>query len=168
MKKTSLYLLFSSLLAIALAGVQPATAADNKPKPPEATPGAPATAKPKRDWYPFSGTVGAVDQQAKTVSLKKKEGERILKLDSKSELEVNGKPGTLADVKVGSYAHGKLHKDASLAEVITAAKFDKERAARSGVAPGKDAVEKRIESRTPVAPDQPIKKTPPKTTPPQQ
>ena len=84
------------------------------------------TIKTKRDWYPFYGYVASVDKQAKTVSLKRKDGERVLKLDAKSEVEVNGKEGTLADVKPGYYAHGKLHKDALTHEVITAAKFDKD------------------------------------------
>ena len=83
--------------------------------------------KTKRDWYPFGGIIAAVDKQANTISLKKKKGERVLKLDAKSQLEINGKPVTLESVKVGDYAHGKLHKDSSGKEVITAAKFDKER-----------------------------------------
>jgi hypothetical protein len=89
--------------------------------------GAAETGKTKRDWYPFGGTVASVDKQANTLSLKKKKGERVLTLDSKSQLEINGKPATLGSVKVGDYAHGKLHKDSSGKEVITAAKFDKER-----------------------------------------
>jgi len=124
MKKTSLQLLFTGLLALALTGVNSVSAADTKA--PDSAAGAAVTPKAKRDWYPFYGTVAAVDQKAKTISLKKKEGERVLKIDSKSDLEIGGKPAVLADVRVGNYAHGKLHKDASGAEVITAAKFDKE------------------------------------------
>ena len=85
-----------------------------------------ANAKPKRDWYPFGGIVSSVDRQANTVSLKKKAGERVLRLDSKSTLEIAGQPATLGGVKVGDYAHGKLHKDSAGNEVITNAKFDKE------------------------------------------
>jgi hypothetical protein len=120
MKKTSLHILFSGLLALALAGGTAASAADTTAQSTNAVP------KAKRDWYPFYGTVAAVDQSAKTISLKKKEGERVLKIDSKTGLEINGKPAILADVKVGSYAHGKLHKDSNGAEVIMASKFDKE------------------------------------------
>lgn len=47
-------------------------------------------------------------------------------MDSKSELEIGGKPGTLADVKVGSYAHGKMHKTSDGKEVVASAKFDKD------------------------------------------
>lgn len=82
--------------------------------------------KSKRDWYPFGGIVASVDKQAKTISLKKKEGERVLKLDSKSTLEIDGKPAVIGSVRVGSYAHGKLHKDSAGNEVITDAKLDKE------------------------------------------
>lgn len=67
--------------------------------------------------------------------MKKKEGQRVLKIDAKSEREVNGKHATLASVKVGNYAHGKLHKDASGAEVILAAKFDKEPPKKQDVQP---------------------------------
>lgn len=127
MKKSSLSLLFSGLLAVALVGGTAVNAADTKTKSADASKAAVAQKpKAKRNWYPFYGTVAAVDKQAKTISLKKKQGERVLKLDSKSELLVNDNPATLADVKVGSYAHGKLHKNASGAEVITSAKFDKE------------------------------------------
>ena len=38
----------------------------------------------------------------------------------------DGKPAVFGSVKVGDYAHGKLHKDSPGKEVITHAKFDKE------------------------------------------
>lgn len=116
-----------SVLSVGLCVPSTTIAADAKPKAADAPAAAPAESpKPKRDWYPFRGTVGSVDKQAKTVSLKKKEGERVIRLDAKSEIEVYGKPGTLADVKVGDYAHGKLHKDASGKEFVLSVKFDKE------------------------------------------
>ena len=40
-------------------------------------------------------------------------------------------------MKVGNYAHGKLHKDSAGKEVITDAKFDKERPSKA-----KDTVDK--------------------------
>ena len=126
MKRASFYLLFSGLLAIGLAGGNTASAADTKTKSTNAVTGAAQTTKAKREGYPFYGTVAAVDQQAKTISLKKKGGQRVLKIDSKSGLEANGKPAILADVKVSTYAHGRLHKDSTGAEVIVTAKFDKE------------------------------------------
>lgn len=126
MKKTSIQLLCFGLLTLALAGGNATNAAETTKKKPEVPKTVTETPKAKRDWYPFYGTVAAVDQKAKTISLKKKEGERVLKLGDKSELEINGKPATIADVKVGNYAHGTLNKDSSGAEIIKAAKFDKE------------------------------------------
>ncbi|HEY5914638.1 MAG TPA: hypothetical protein VJA21_28955 [Verrucomicrobiae bacterium] len=124
------YLLVTSLLAGALASAPPSSAADSTTKTQDKAAGrtkeAAEKAKSKRDWYPFGGIVASVDKQAKTISLKKKEGERVLKLDSKSTLEINGKPAVIGSVKVGDYAHGKLHKDSAGNEVITDAKFDKE------------------------------------------
>ena len=95
-------------------------------QPTPTKPAATETAKPKRDWYPVYGTVSAVDTKAKTVSLKKKEGERVLQTDAKTTFEQNGKPATLADVKAGNYLHGKLHKNAAKEEVILDAKIELE------------------------------------------
>ena len=129
-EKALKYLLVSSLLGVALASVPSLYAADAKAKAEDKAAGTTEEAaekgKAKRDWYPFYGTVASIDKQAKTISLKKKEGERVLKLDSKSTLEINGKPAVIGSVKVGDYAHGKLHKDSAGNEVITDAKFDKE------------------------------------------
>ncbi len=132
MKRLSLSLLCLGLLTGSLLSISTANAADPKPKadaPKEASGEKP---KAKRDWYPFYGTVASVDKQAHTVSLKKKEGVRTLKTDAKSTIEIEGKPGSLADIKAGSYAHGTLHKDSSGAEVILSAKFDKEAPAKAG------------------------------------
>ena len=119
-----------SFLAAALATAPSLYAADSTAKPAGTTgdtakPAA-ETTKAKRDWYPFSGTVASVNKQANTISLKKKEGERVLKLDAKSTLEIEGKSATIGSIKVGEYAHGKLHKDSAGNEVIMSAKFDKE------------------------------------------
>ena len=131
MKNSFKHLIASCLLAVALssgafscaAGTNSTVTATNAAKAKEAT----EAGKTKRDWYPFGGFVASVNQQANTIGLKKKKGERVLSLDSKSQLEINGKPATLGSVKVGDYAHGKLHKDSSGKEVITNAKFDKEK-----------------------------------------
>jgi hypothetical protein len=124
MKRVLKYLLVASLLAGALASASSLFAADSTAKAQDKQ--ATEKGKTKRDWYPFYGIVASVDKQANTISLKKKEGERVLKLDSKSTLEINGKSAVLSSVKVGDYAHGKLHKDSAGKEVITDAKFDKE------------------------------------------
>lgn len=130
MKRTFKYLLITSLLAVALGSISSLPAADSAAKAPDkAASQAKDTTekgKTKRDWYPFRGIVASVDKQAKTVSLSKKEGERVLKLDAKSTLEINGKPAVLGSVKVGDYAHGTLVKDSAGNEVIKDAKFDKE------------------------------------------
>ncbi len=71
MKKSSLSLLFSGLLAVALVGGTAVNAADTKTKSADASKAAVAQKpKAKRNWYPFYGTVAAVDKQAKTISLK--------------------------------------------------------------------------------------------------
>ena len=130
MKKLLKYMLVTSLLAVDLASVPSLQAAGRNAKADDKAAGktkeAAEKGKSKRDWYPFYGTVASIDKQAKTISLKKKEGERVLKLDSKSTLEIHGKPAVIGSVKVGDYAHGKLHKDSAGNEVITDAKFDKE------------------------------------------
>jgi hypothetical protein len=117
MKPSIKNLLIAALIGTCLA-VSPNLNAQNEPA------GAAQTTKAKRDWYPFSGTVDAVDAQAMTISLAKTEGVRVLQMDSKTTLERNGKPATLEDVKAGNYLHGKLHKNAANAEVITDAKIE--------------------------------------------
>ena len=101
MKRTFRTLLLSAFMASALATIHSAYAADSSAKGPEKAPGqakenpASENSKAKRDWYPFSGIVASVDQQAKTIALKKKEGERVIRMDAKSKLEINGKSQTI-------------------------------------------------------------------------
>lgn len=137
------YLLAATLLAGVLATLPSLYAADAKGKAKGPEPAAVEKGKPERDWYPFGGVVGSVDKQANTIALKKKEGERVLKVDSKSTLEMNGKSVTIGSVRVGDYAHGKLHKDSAGKEVITDAKFDKE-----GPGTEKEPVEKAATPKT--------------------
>ena len=143
MKRVLKYLLLSSLLGVALASVPSLQAADSKAtaedKAAGETKATKEKGKAKRDWYPFGGIVASVDKQANTISLKKKQGERVLKLDSKSTLQVDGKPATIGNVKVGDYAHGKLHKDSAGKEVITDAKFDKEKPKKDKEAADKES-----------------------------
>jgi hypothetical protein len=130
MKRILNYLLAASLLAGFLTIAPSLNAADSTTKAPNKAVGQTKEAAEKgvskRDWYPFAGIVASVNKQANTISLKKKEGVRVLKLDAKSTLEINGKPAVIGSVKVGDYAHGKLHKDTAGNEVITNARFDKE------------------------------------------
>ena len=122
------YLLVTSLLAGALATASSLYAADSTAK---TSSKATTEAKPKKDSYPFYGYVASVDKQANTISLKKKEGQRVLKLDSQSTLEMNGQSAVIGSVIVGYYAHGTLHKDSAGKEVIKNAKFDKEKPAKA-------------------------------------
>jgi hypothetical protein len=129
----------------------------------DAKPAAAAEESAKPKVYGFHGTVASVDNSAKTVSLKKKEGERVLNIDSNSKYVVEGKPATLADIKAGLYAHGIVRKEGK-EEIIVNAKFDKE-----APAPKDKASEKKPEAVTaapagapaapePAAPDAPKKK----------
>lgn len=174
MKTTIKHLFVSTVLAAALStGASLYAANDTKPvekakdtatksaekvketttKAADQVKGAAAEVKAKRDWYPFHGIVSSVNKQANTISLKKVEGERVLKLDAKSELEINGKTTTsIANVKVGNYAHGKLHKDKAGEEVIMSAGFEKEAPAKPDKA---DADEPRAN-----APEKAATKTP--------
>lgn len=119
-------LIAAALLAAAPSFTQAAEPAAAPPAPAPATEKARSPGKPKakRDWYPFRGEVAAVDRKAMTVALKKQEGERLLQVDSKTTFTRAGKPITLGDIKVGEYAHGKLHKNAKGQEVITDSAFD--------------------------------------------
>ena len=109
-------LLAATVSLVAMQG--PSAAAADKPKT------AAEDAKPKRDWYPFHGDVDSVSKTANTITLKKQGGERVLRLDAKTELNKGGKTVTVADIKPGEYAHGKVHKDTEGREVILAAKFE--------------------------------------------
>lgn len=99
---------------------------------PRVEPG-PAPVKPpnaqkesKRNWYPFGGIVVAANKEAGTISLKKKAGERILRVNSRSKLEIDGRAAGLGSVRVGNYAHGRLQKDSTGNEMILNATFDPE------------------------------------------
>jgi len=145
MRSATKSLIVSSLLAVALTIEPSLFAADSNSK---TNCSASVKSKPvaeqkkaKRDWYPFGGTVASVNKPANTISLKKKQGARVLKLDAKSTIEIDGKPSTLSSVKVGSYAHGKLHKNSAGKEVITAAKFDREPPKKKNEATGKSLPE---------------------------
>jgi hypothetical protein len=135
MKLTLRNIVFSGITALALISAPTLFAADAKTN-------AVATAepeKPKKESYPFHGIIASVDNQAKTITLKKKTGERVLSIDSASKLIVEGKPATLSDVKPEFYAHGSVHKPNGKDEVIIKASFDKEPPAKKGAgapAPG--------------------------------
>jgi len=68
-----------------------------------------AEAKPPRP-YPFSGKLGAVDKEKKTVTIMGKEKSRTLHLDEKTKVVKNEKPATLEDAVVGEEVAGQLRK----------------------------------------------------------
>lgn len=161
MKKSLQQLVFGSLCAAILvasstANAQPVNTvkttkpADAKAKAADTAKDA-ETAKPKRDWYPFYGTVAAVDKTAKTVSLKKMEGVRLLQTDDKTTFEMNDKPASLGDVKAGNYLHGKLHKEGGKEEYILDAKIEKTAPVR-GKSMGKPETEKPAVAPAPAVP----------------
>ena len=131
--RSSLLQLSLGVALAALAAATPAAWSAEKAKAPA------AEGAPKRDWYPFHGDVASVNKAANTISLKKQEGERVLRLDAKSELTRSGRKITAADVRPGDYAHGKLHKNAQGQEVILAAAFDAAPPAKGTHAPTKPA-----------------------------
>lgn len=71
----------------------------------------PATVK-RPEHIPFLGTVTAVDQAAKTISLTGTEKDRLFHLAAGTKIIRNGRRATLAEAVVGDYATGAyLRKD---------------------------------------------------------
>ena len=131
MKRLAPLSLIPLALALLTAASSSTFAADAPPRPEKVA----GETKAKRDWYPFGGIVASVNKQARTISLKKVEGERVLHQDAKTELTRFGKPATLEEIRPGDYAHGKLHKNAAGEEVIMAAKFDDKVPVKDGEKP---------------------------------
>lgn len=88
-------------------------------------------AKPKRDWYPVGGIVSSVDKSGKAISLKKKEGERVLHVDAQSTIDMDGKPIAVERIKAGNYLSGTLHKEGA-EEFILKANIKLEAPAKKG------------------------------------
>ena len=123
-------LMLGALLGALLSVSQNASAQKSEKPAKDTTKEATEKAKPIRDWYPFSGIVSSVDNKAKTISLSKKDGDRVVQIDSKSTFESNGKAATLGDIKAGNYLHGKLRKNAADEEVVFDAKIEPEAPAK--------------------------------------
>ena len=85
-----------------------------------------SAARQTRDWYPFRGEVATVDPAGGTLGLKKQSGERVVRIIPTSELMRDGRTIQLADVKIGEYIHGKLHKQEAGQEVVVSAALDPE------------------------------------------
>jgi hypothetical protein len=121
MKKSLQHLVFGSLFAAILVAGSAANAQTTTTETP----------KPKREWYPVGGIVAGVDTSTKTISLKKKEGERVLHTDAQSKIEMDGKPITLGAIKNGYYLSGTLHKEGA-EEFILKVKIALEAPAKKG------------------------------------
>ncbi len=121
MRHTVLWRL-AGLLAAAwtLAAPLSAVAAEEGPGTPGGTPnatqtpapaGAPAV-RPKRETYPFRGTVGSVDPAAMTLVLEGRQTRRVVQLTAQTRIEKDGAPATVESVKTGDAVGGTLRKTA--------------------------------------------------------
>ncbi len=76
-----------------------------------------AEAKPPRP-YPFSGKLGAVDKEKKTITIMGKEKNRTLHLNEQTKVVKNEKPASLEDATVGEEVAGQLRKTDDGKEVL--------------------------------------------------
>ena len=113
MKKHTSGGLFIAVLLAASFVITPFTlSAQDKEKPAAA-----AEAKPQA--YPFSGKLGAVDKEKKSITILGKEKSRTLFLDDQTKIVKNEKPATLADAAVGEHVAGQVRKTADGKEVLS-------------------------------------------------
>ena len=113
MKKHTSGGLFIAVLLAASFVITPITlSAQDKEKP------AAAAAKAKPQAYPFSGKLGAVDKEKKTITILGKEKSRTLFLDDHTKIVKNEKAATLADAAVGEDVAGQLRKTADGKEML--------------------------------------------------
>ncbi len=125
--------LFSHLVTIAFlatVSVVSAQAADTGTSVATASKPTAETTRPSRDWYPFRGEVVSVDAVQRTVSLHRKQGVRVVRLEAASTLTRAGEAIAAGDIRIGEYAHGKLRKNDQGMEEIVAAAFEPEPPAR--------------------------------------
>ena len=80
------------------------------PNPPAAAPADTPATRPKRDTYPFRGTVGSVDPAAMTLVLEGKQAKRIVQLTGQTRFEKDGAPVGVEVVKAGDHVGGTLRK----------------------------------------------------------
>ena len=80
----------------------------------------PGKAEKKAKALPFNGKVGAVDKNAKTVTLEGKEKSRVFQITSETKIHKEKKPATLDDVMVGDHVGGSYRENAEgKMEVVT-------------------------------------------------
>ncbi len=98
------------LSAVAVGFTVPIRAAD-KPDEKPATPPE-AAKKPRSRGIPFTGKLGAVDQVAKTITVKGKEKDRVFQITSQTRIMKAGKSATLEDGVVGEDVSGSARQAA--------------------------------------------------------
>jgi Cu/Ag efflux protein CusF len=111
-KHTSGGLFIAVLLAASLVTTPLTSSAQDKEKPAAA-----AEAKQPRP-YPFSGKLGAVDKEKKTITILGKEKSRTLYLDGQTKIMKQEKPATLEDAAVGEDVAGQLRKTEDGKEMV--------------------------------------------------
>lgn len=82
------------------------------PQPAVTTPVASPNPRPKRETYPFRGTVGSVDPAAMTLVLEGRQSRRVVQLTPRTRIEKDGAPATVEAVKTGDAVGGTLRKTA--------------------------------------------------------
>jgi hypothetical protein len=80
------------------------------PNPQPVTPADTPAPRPKRETYPFRGTVGSVDPAAMTLVLEGKQSKRIVQLTARTRIEKDGATTPLESVKAGDVVGGTLRK----------------------------------------------------------
>ena len=80
------------------------------PNPPAAAPAETPATRPKRDTYPFRGTVGSVDPAAMTLVLEGKQTKRVVQLTGQTRFEKDGSPAGVEAIKAGDLVGGTLRK----------------------------------------------------------
>jgi hypothetical protein len=101
-----------SILALSfiIAGLSFTTQAADAPA---ATPAAPAAAEaaPKAKPIPYSGTVGAVDKEKQTFTIKDKKGERTFVVTGTTKILNNKQPAKFDDIAADAYVTGSYLKN---------------------------------------------------------
>ncbi len=111
-KHTNGGLFFAVILAASVITTPFTLSAQEKEKPAAAN-----EAKPPRP-YPFSGKLGAVDKEKKTITIMGKEKSRTLHLDAQTKVVKNEQPASLEDAAVGEEVAGQLRKTDDGREVL--------------------------------------------------
>lgn len=75
-----------------------------------AAPNDPASARPKRDTYPFRGIVASVDPSAMTLILEGKQAKRVIRVLPQTRIEKDGSPLPLEALKAGESVGGTLRR----------------------------------------------------------